>query len=69
MSFKRMKSLMQAEHVPKYDVSSARAWIKAKILTVLFVEHPQEKASFFTMGLSNREDAVAGKSSLRPVIL
>jgi len=48
MSFKRMKSLMQAGHVPKYDVSSARAWIQAKILTVLLIEHLQEKASFFS---------------------
>ena len=48
MSFKRMKSLMQVGHVPKYDVSSARAWIQAKILTVLLIEHLQEKASFFS---------------------
>ena len=50
MSFKRMKSLMQAGHVPKCDVSSARAWIQAKILTVLLIEHLQEKASFFPHG-------------------
>jgi len=48
MSFKRMKSLMQAGHVPKYDVASARAWIQAKILTVLLIENLQKKASFFS---------------------
>ncbi len=48
MSFKRMKSLMQAGHVPKYDAASARAWIQAKILTVLLIENLQEKASFIS---------------------
>ncbi len=27
LAFKRLKSLMQAGHVPKYDVTSPRAWI------------------------------------------
>lgn len=47
LAFKRLKSLMQSGHVPKYDPESARAWIQAKLLTVLLIERLQEKASFF----------------------
>ena len=48
LAFKRLKSLMQAGHVPKYDQASARAWIQAKLLTVLLIERLQEKACFFS---------------------
>jgi len=48
LAFKRLKSLMQAGHVPKYDEASAKAWIQAKLLTVLLVECLQEKAHFFS---------------------
>lgn len=48
LAFKRLKSLMQAGHVPKYDPASARAWIQAKLLTVLLIERLQEKACFFS---------------------
>jgi hypothetical protein len=48
LAFKRLKSLLQAGHVPKYDVASARAWIQAKLLTVLLIERLTEEASFFS---------------------
>lgn len=48
LAFKRLKSLMQAGHVPKYDKASARAWIQAKLLTVLLIERLQEEACFFS---------------------
>ncbi len=48
LAFKRLKSLMQAGHVPKYDPMSAKAWIQAKLLTVLLIERLQEEARFFS---------------------
>ncbi len=48
LAFKRLKSLMQAGHVPKYDQASARAWIQAKLLAVLLIERLQEQARFFS---------------------
>ena len=48
LAFKRLKSLMQAGHVPKYDQASAQAWIQAKLLSVLMIERLQEKARFFS---------------------
>lgn len=48
LAFKRLKSLLQAGHVPKYDAASARAWIQAKLLTVLLIERLTEEASFFS---------------------
>jgi IS4 transposase len=48
LAFKRLKSLLQAGHVPKYDPASARAWIQAKMLTVLLIERLTEAASFFS---------------------
>jgi hypothetical protein len=48
LAFKRLKSLLHAGHVPKYDAKSARAWIQAKLLTVLLIERLTEEASFFS---------------------
>jgi Transposase DDE domain len=48
LAFKRLKSLLQAGHVPKYDAASARAWIQAKLLTVLLIERLTEEARFFS---------------------
>jgi hypothetical protein len=48
LAFKRLKSLLQAGHVPRYDPASARAWIQAKLLTVLLIERLTEEASFFS---------------------
>lgn len=46
--FKRLKSLLRLGHVPKYNDQSARAWIEAKLLTVLLIEALQDKAHFFS---------------------
>ena len=38
LAFKRLKSLLEAGHVPKTDPASARAWMQAKMLTCLLIE-------------------------------
>lgn len=38
LAFKRLKSLLDAGHVPKRDDASARAWMQAKVLTALLLE-------------------------------
>lgn len=48
LAFKRLKSLLSAGHVPKYDPQSARAWIQAKLLTALLIERLMQEASFFS---------------------
>lgn len=48
LAFKRLKSLLHAGHVPKYDPASARAWIQAKLLTVLLIDRLTKAASFFS---------------------
>lgn len=48
LAFKRMKSLLQAGHVPKYDPVSARAWLHAKFLSVLLIERLTEEARLFS---------------------
>lgn len=48
LAFKRLKSLLHAGHVPKYDPASARAWIQAKLLTVLLIERLIEEAGSFS---------------------
>jgi len=48
LAFKRMKSLLGVGHVPKYDPHSARAWIQAKLLTVLLIEQLITEARFFS---------------------
>jgi hypothetical protein len=48
LAFKRMKSLLGVGHVPKYDPHSARAWIQAKLLTVLLIEQLITEARLFS---------------------
>lgn len=38
LAFKRLKTLLQAGHVPKSSDPSAKAWMQAKILTALLIE-------------------------------
>ena len=46
--FKRIKSLFGSGHVPKYDPQSAKAWIYAKLLSVLIIEQLSREARFFS---------------------
>lgn len=46
--FKRLKSLLRLGHVPKQNDLSARAWIQAKLLTVLIIERLLREAHFFS---------------------
>ncbi len=46
--FKRIKSLFGSGHVPKYDPQSAKAWIFAKLLSVLIIEQLSREAHFFS---------------------
>lgn len=39
LAFKRLKSLLQAGHVPKSSDPAAKAWMQAKILTALLIEN------------------------------
>ncbi len=48
LCFKRMKSLFQLGHLPKRNDASARAWIQAKLLTVLLIERLIEEAVLFS---------------------
>ena len=48
IAFKRLKSLLGAGHVPKYDPASARAWIHAKLLTTQLIERLSEEARLFS---------------------
>jgi len=48
LAFKRMKSLLNAGHVPKYSDRSARAWIQGKLLTVLLIEQLLDEARLFS---------------------
>jgi len=48
LTFKRLKSLLSAGHVPKSDDQSARAWMQAKILTALLLERLLLEAKFFS---------------------
>ena len=38
LAFKRLKSLLDAGHVPKKNDDSARAWMQGKIMTALLIE-------------------------------
>jgi hypothetical protein len=48
LAFKRLKSLLSAGYVPKYDPVSAKAWIHGKLLTVLLIERLSQEARFFS---------------------
>ncbi|MFA6961972.1 MAG: IS4 family transposase [Opitutaceae bacterium] len=47
LCFKRLKQLLAAGHVPKTTDPSSRAWLQAKILTALLIEHTIHAARFF----------------------
>jgi len=38
LNFKRMKSIAQLGHLPKYDDRSSRAWLYGKLLLALLTE-------------------------------
>ena len=46
--FKRLKSLLQAGHVPKESDDSARAWMQAKILSALLIERTLWEGKFLS---------------------
>jgi len=48
LAFKRLKSLLGAGHVPKFDDQSARAWMQAKLLTALLLERLLLEAKIFS---------------------
>lgn len=48
LCFKRLKSLFQLGHVPKYSNESARAWIQGKLLAVLLTERLLAQARLFS---------------------
>jgi len=46
--FKRLKSLLQAGHVPKESDASARAWMQAKVLSALLIERTLWEGEFLS---------------------
>lgn len=48
IAFKRLKSLLDAGHVPKENDSSARAWMQAKLLTALLIERTLWEGEFLS---------------------
>ena len=57
LSFKRLKSLLGAGHVPKSNDRSARAWMQAKILSSLLLERLLIEAKAFSpWGFKLRRD-------------
>ena len=48
LAFKRLKSLLQLGHLPKYDDESARAWLQAKLLTALMIEKLAQNAELLS---------------------
>jgi len=48
LAFKRLKQLLGAGHVPKTTDASSRAWLQAKILTALLIEHMIHAGRFFS---------------------
>ena len=48
LAFKRLKSLLDAGHVPKESDPSARAWMQAKILSALLIERTLWEGEFLS---------------------
>lgn len=48
LAFKRLKQLLAAGQVPKTTDGSSRAWLQAKILTALLIEHMIHAGRFFS---------------------
>lgn len=48
LAFKRLKQLLSSGHVPKTTDPSSRAWLQAKILTALLIEHMIHAGRFFS---------------------
>jgi hypothetical protein len=48
LAFKRLKQLLAAGHVPKTTDGSSRAWLQAKVLTALLIEHMIHAGRFFS---------------------
>lgn len=48
LSFKRLKSLLQAGHVPKSNDASAKSWMQAKLLSALLLERILLEAGLFS---------------------
>jgi transposase len=48
LAFKRLKQLLATGHVPKTTDPSSRAWLQAKILTALLIEHMIHAGRFFS---------------------
>ena len=48
LAFKRLKSLLDAGHVPKENDSSAKSWMQAKILSALLIERTLWEGEFLS---------------------
>ena len=50
LSFKRLKSLLQFGHLPKYNADSCKAWFYGKLLVAMLIEKSLRMAQFFPPG-------------------
>jgi len=67
LTFKRLKSLLGAGHLPKSDDQSASAWMQAKILTALLLERLLLEAKIFSpWGYHVRDDQPLAPSAGSP---
>lgn len=48
LAFKRLKQLLAVGHVPKTTDASSLAWLQAKLVTALLIEHMIHAARFFS---------------------
>lgn len=48
LAFKRLKQLLATGHVPKTTDASSKAWLQAKIVTALLIEHMIHTGRFFS---------------------
>lgn len=67
--FKRLKSLLDAGHMPKSNDASAKGWMQAKMLSALLLERIMLEAGFFSpWGYHLREEPVgpAGRDQRLP---
>lgn len=48
LAFKRLKSLLDAGHVPKYNDETAKSWMQAKILSALLIERTLWEGEFLS---------------------
>jgi hypothetical protein len=67
LAFKRLKSLLDAGHLPKKDPASCRAWMQAKVLIALLTDKLILESELFSpWGLPTPARRADGTALLKP---